>query len=282
MKATWLVGVVLVGCSFSPGAATDPGDTTDAALPIGDDAAPIDTTTATTVVPCGTPDASGLVLCLEFEDGVDDGVLLDSSPNHRDAMTSGLVAAMRTVPATSTAGHVAAASTIRVPANPALDVGAAYTYSAWVHPASLPAQGVVYGLFDHEQQYAMLIAHAPITGELETRCVHTGVQRYEWTSILPVGEWTFLACTWDGVQLCANRWTSATSHERFCHVPTIPPNAAGAQGLAIGQLSDAGSAHSPLDGDLDSVQLYSRGMSADQLCALAGQPAGCLPCNAGC
>jgi len=60
------------------------------------------------------------------------------------------------------------------------------------------------------------------------------------------------------------------------------PAETGAQGLAVGHLSSAGAAHNRFDGALDSVQVYSRGMSETQLCALAGQPAGCMPCDGTC
>jgi concanavalin A-like lectin/glucanase superfamily protein len=224
--------------------------------------------------PCATTDPTGLVACFEFEDGMGDGVLDDSSAAHRDATTAGVTSAMR---GNSHALQVLPTAVTRVAQTSALDLGAGYTFSVWVHPDTLPDVGAVYGILDHELEYAMLIGNT--LGTLQNRCVHTGVARTEFTQQLPVNTWSFLACTWDGSNFCAYRWTTAGDHEHFCHHPTIPPAASGTQGLAIGHLSDNGAAHSRFDGALDSLQLYSRGMTEDQLCAQVGQGAGCMPCN---
>jgi hypothetical protein len=262
---------VLAACSFSPPGevTTDAAGATDAKLEIDASGG------ATAVVPCATPDASGLVLCLELEDGVDDGTLRDSAPGHHDAATAGLSPDSRSVPISSQAARVGATSVTRVAEDPALDLDASYTLGVWVRPETLPPEGTVYGLLDHELQYAMLIGHSAIDGTLQDRCVHTGVADFEFTEGLTAGEWSFLACTWDGSELCAYRWTSAASHQRFCHV-AFAPNVTGAQGLAIGHLSAGGAPHSRFDGELDSIQVYSRSLSEDQLCALIGQPAGCM------
>jgi hypothetical protein len=160
----------------------------------------------------------------------------------------------------------------------ALDLANGYTLAAWVKPDTLPAAGVARGVMDHEGQYAMIVSATP-SGQINNRCQHTGVAKYEFTTQLPVGVWSFMACTWDGTQLCASRWTSATDHERRCHTPMYKPAASGAKGLAVGHLSSDGVAHSRFDGALDSVQVYARGMSENQVCDLAGQGAGCLPCD---
>jgi hypothetical protein len=266
-----VVSTGLAACSFTPPEVTSDDVPTPDAAAAGD----VDAS-ATTIVPCATPDASGLVLCLELEDGVEDGVLSDSSPAGRHAVTSGLVAETRNVPAMSGAARVMPDATARVPEDPGLDLAAGYTIAVWIRPARQPDPGEVFGIIDREQQYAMLTAISSVTGGLENRCVHTGVARYEYTEALPAETWSFLACTWDGTTLCAYRWTSTASHERYCHAPTFLPSTTGAEGLAIGHLSQAGAAHSRIDGALDSLQIYRRGMTEAQLCALAGQPAGCM------
>jgi hypothetical protein len=58
------------------------------------------------------------------------------------------------------------------------------------------------------------------------------------------------------------------------------PAASGARGLAVGHLSSDGVSHSRLDGALDSVQVYKRGITENQHCALAGQGPDCMPCDA--
>jgi hypothetical protein len=197
-------------------------------------------------------------------------------------MTSGLAAATRTVPDVSNAAHVMPEAKARVLEHAALDLAAGYTLAVWIRPVREPAVGEAFGLVDHELQYAMLSARSSTTGNLENRCVHTGIARYEWTEVLPVDAWSFLACTWDGTTLCAYRWTATTSTERYCHAPTELPHDNGAQGLAIGHLSDGGVGHSWFDGAIDSLQLYGRGLTEPELCAIAGQPAGCMPCLSGC
>ena len=233
------------------------------------------------VAPCTTPDPTGLVVCLEFEDSVSDGVLDDSSPAGRNAQTTGVAQVPRDANASSMAADVGPQAATYVAQDAALDLKSAYTLAAWVKPDSAMPASTVRGVLDHEGQYAMIASTSP-SGAIQNRCQHTGVAKYEYTDRLPVGQWSFLACTWDGTQLCAWRWASATDHEHYCHTPTTGPAEAGAKGLAIGHLSSNGAAHSRFDGALDSVQVYSRGMSEAQLCALAGQPAGCMPCDAGC
>lgn len=266
--------ILLGACGFSTTLAEREPDATT-----GDDAPMSDA--ATTVAPCTAPDPTGLVVCLEFEDGVADGVLDDSSPAHRDATTTGMAQVPRTGATSSMAVDVGPQAATYVAQTTALDLAAGYTLAAWVKPDTVPAAGEARGLLDHEGQYAM-IASATASGAINNRCQHTGVAKYEFTTRLPVGAWSFMACTWDGTQLCAWRWASPTDHEHYCHTPALLPAAVGSKGLAVGHLSSDGEAHDRFDGALDSVQVYRRGMTEAQLCALAGQPAGCMPCDAGC
>jgi hypothetical protein len=267
--------VALAGCGFELPRAAAGDDGPADANPDAPRDMPGDEGNAS-VVPCGTPNANGLIACYEMEDGFTDGRLNDSAPARRDAITTGMIAAQRPVPL-SVAAQVTPIANTRVSQDPVLDRFAGYTLAMWVHPDSLPTSGTVYGLADHELQYAMLIANNGAVEE--SRCVHTGVTKFEWTEGLPTSEWSFLACTWDGTFLCAYRWTSTTSHQHFCHRVTTQPQSVGAQGLAIGHLSNEGTPHSRFDGALDSVQLYDHGLGEDELCAIIGQPAGCLPCN---
>ncbi len=271
--------LLVSACSYAPPNANnsdDDGTSPDAPTtpdsPDGSDAPPREA--------CSAPDSTGLVLCLEFDDGVDDGTLLDSSPAHRDATTSGLSPATRTVPGNSPAAQIGATSTTRVPQDPALDLST-YTLAAWVHPDSLPQTSVdIFGVVDHENQYAMLIGFDTISPSIESRCVNTDVGRYEYTDVLPMGAWSFLACTYDGTRLCAYHWNATDGGNSFCHDES-PPNATGAQGLAIGHLSDTGVAQNHFDGAIDSVQVFDRAVTENKLCAAIGQAAGCMPCQAG-
>jgi hypothetical protein len=229
------------------------------------------------VAACKTPDASGLVVCLEFEDSASDGVLDDSSPARRHAQSTGVTQVARDG-STSMAADIGSMASTYVQDVTPFDLPGAYTLAAWVRPDAVPPVSSARGILDHEGQYAMIVSTTG-TGAINNRCQHTGVAKYEFTERLPVGAWSFMACTWNGTQLCAYRWSSPTDHEHYCHTPTLEPNAAGSYGLAVGHLSSAGAPHARFDGALDSVQVYSRGMTDAQLCALIGQPTGCMPCD---
>lgn len=271
MKAIVFLAL-LTACQYEPGLGANAGD----AMPSDDDAPPPpDTTGPVSVAPCSAPDPTGLVLCLEMEDGVGDGTLLDSAPGHHDAIAQNLTAAMRTVPTMSPAAAIHPDTVVRVAEDPALDRDDGYTLAMWVRPTTLPEIGTVYGLLDHEQQFAMLIGRSA-GGALQNRCVHTGVARFEWTEQLPENTWTFLACTWDGTSFCAYRWTAPGDSEEFCHQPELRPAATGAEGLAIGHLSENGAPHSRFDGALDSVQIYDHGLTETQLCAIVGDGPACM------
>ena len=268
-----VVVAMLGGCTFEKQLAGDVGDEgPDAGEPKSEEPA---------VAPCKTPDPAGLVVCLEFEDSPSDGAVDDSSPARRAVPSSGLVQIARDGGVMSMAADVGVNASTYVAQDAAFDLPNAYTIAAWVKPDSVPANGTASGVVDREGQYAMIVS-ATQSGAINNRCQHTGVAKYEYTARLPVGTWSFMACTWDGTQLCAWRWASATDHEHWCHTPTLMPAATGTKGLAVGHLSAEGAPHHQFDGALDSVQVYSRGMSETQLCALAGQPAGCMPCDGGC
>ncbi|HEY5935035.1 MAG TPA: LamG-like jellyroll fold domain-containing protein [Kofleriaceae bacterium] len=260
-QVAWLL--ILAACEFSPPLASF-GDANEGEPDAGTDAA------ASAAVPCMTPDATGLVLCLELEDGVDDGLLRDSSPGKHDAATIGLVPATRV---TSNAAMVGAEAETRIAEDAPFDLDAAYTATVWVQPQTLPASGEAQGVFDREGQYAMVIGRSTFGGH-QNRCAHTDVG-FEYTSGLPTDRWTFLACTWDGVQLCAVRWSGPTDRQRYCS-GIGAPKATGSRGLAIGHLSDQGAPVMRFTGALDSLQIYRRALSEDQLCAMVGEPAGCL------
>jgi hypothetical protein len=234
------------------------------------------------IAPCKTPDATGLVVCLEFEDNVDDGTLDDSSPARRTVASMGLAQLTSTMPigGTTNVVDVGTAARTYVAQDAALDLAGGYTLAAWVKPDSAPAANTARGVMDHEGQYAMIVS-ANGSGDMYNRCQHTGVAKYEYTTRLPVGVWQLMACTFDGVELCAWRWAGASDRERFCHDVSIQPAASGTNGLAVGHLSSSGAPLYRFDGALESVQVYNRAMTEAQLCALVGQPAGCMPCSGG-
>jgi len=273
----FLFVVTVAGCSFH-GMSSAVESATPADADVSADAAidgkpPIDGAILVNAVPCTGPQ-TGLVACYELEDGVDDGVLADSSANHFDATTSGLTPAMH---GSSHAATVGAASMTYTPTTSMFDRAAGYTEMMWVNPVTLPDTGEAYGLLDHELQYAMALV-TDNGDNIESRCIHT-MSSYEFTASPLPNKWSLLACTWDGTNLCAMRWTASNDHERNCFVPGVAPAATGMHGLAIGHLSTAGSAHDQFDGAIDSIHLYDHALMSSEVCAAAGQASNCLPCD---
>ncbi len=280
---SWLIGA-LAGCSFpANGGNPQALDASNDSRPSLIDGARPDGRPAT--VPCAAPNLTGAALCLEFEDGVADGVLLDSLPNHHDAIATGVQATTRpNGPAPSNAGDIAPAASVRVAEHPDFDLHAAYTLSMWLNPHHLPPSGQVMGLFDRETQVAMVIGSDPNDGTTgAVLCIHTDIARREWTIDLPVDTWSFVACTWNDStkEMCAARWSGALDHQYYCNMMGQTPVGTGARGLAIGHLSNNGVATAQLDGSIDSAMVWRRSLSANELCSLAGVSDGCLPCDAG-
>ena len=276
MRLALVLPCVIAGCGFE----VTPGVRSDARIDSAIDA--VDAVIDTPLEPpvqCSSPITSGLLACFELEDGVADGTLRDSSPARRDATATGLVATQRTAPATSAAAAVTSTVSTYVADDGALDRAGGYTVTMWIRPDGVPGTtGDVYGLYDHEQQYAAVLARLN-ANDLHLRCINTGAQ-YEYTDGIPVGSWSFIACTWTGQTLCAQYWSTSSNHQRFCTQTTIATE--GSRGLSIGHLSSSGAPESPLNGAFDSLQLYERALTDAELGAIIGQPATCLPCTAGC
>jgi len=263
----------MTGCTFHAAAtidASEPGGADAPNVAPQDGSVLADSGLARTA--CSTPNATGLVACYEFEDSFADGTLLDSSINHHDATTSGMSPAMR---GPSNAASVGSQARTYAPQASDLDRHDAYTITMWIKPRSLPFGGGAYGLVDHENQYALALVDDQIDGFVMVRCIHTDVDA-EWVAMTQSSNWTFIACTYDGNNLCSRRFTSAGDHDAFCHGDAGQPNATGVHGLAIGHLSNNGGPIDRFDGDIDSVQLYSRALAKADLCAVAGQSSTCL------
>ena len=224
------------------------------------------------LVPCATSDTNGLVACYELEDDfATTGVVRDSSANHLDAATQGFAPTTRN---NSHAARVMPTASTFAPQVPAFDRAAGFTLALWINPGALPGDGVAQGILDHEGQYAMAIAKSPGEG-VTLRCIMNGLEYYEWVDGVKTNAWSLMGCTWDGTTMCAYRWTSPTSHLSNCFEMSNVPVASGSHGLAIGSFSTVGAAHDRFTGDLDSIHVYSRGLSEADMCDAAGQPATC-------
>ncbi len=268
---------LVTGCSFSGAqiAATDTVDASATGTPTPDapDVVPTPDAPTSHLAPCATTDVTGLIACYEFEDDfAADGTIHDSSANHLDAMAHGLAVATH-----ATADQAAAVTpgvSTYVPQIPVLDRATGFTLAMWVKPSALPSEGGVMGLLDHEDQYAMDLGKSG--GSVTMRCILTGLDFYEWVDGISANTWSMFACTWDGDQVCAYRWTSASSHSSNCFSPGMPAAPTGSHGLAIGSLSDKGLPTFPLSGALDGIHIYNHALTESGLCQAVGQSGGCM------
>jgi hypothetical protein len=131
-------GVVLFsGCTFPAGNARDAA-ITDAKLVDGTETIGVDA--RPTPVNCSTNNSANLILCLELEDGVTDGTLLDSTVNRHDAAVANVATAVRpTAPSgVSNALRVSPSSSIRIAEDSDFDLNAAYTVAMWIEKHNLP------------------------------------------------------------------------------------------------------------------------------------------------
>lgn len=267
--------VLVTGCSFSgpsmspaTGGGDDvaPPDAPATATPDSPASPPLDAPPVTSAVACATTNSFGLIGCYEFEDDLTKGVLHDSSPSMLDATTTGLMA---TTHASSQAARVMTSNATRVPQDARLDRADAFSVLMWVNPTTLPTSGKVMGLVDHEDQYAMAIGRDD--DDVTLRCILTGGAYYEWADGVPQNKWSLAACTWDGIHLCAYRWTASGDHAMNCFEPDDGIATKGAAGLAIGSLSSSSTPSFRFDGALDSLHLYNRALSEGELCSEVGQ-----------
>jgi hypothetical protein len=214
---------------------------------------------------CGVTD-SALVLCLEFDepDLATARVALDGSPAHNNASISDVAVTTRTVPITSQALELSTGSTVSVAPTTDLEP-AQFTVSAWLDPATSGPAGVVGGS-DYELDVetgtdlvvcTLLTATSPPAISAQSIAAEP----------LGAGQWGFVACTYDGVQLCAYAGGSAATVEIPQCNPGGPVTASGSGGLDIGQSALGQAAYA---GGIDSVRVFTRALSAAELCAEAG------------
>src|SRR5450432_1225690 len=123
-------------------------------------------------------------------------------------------------------------------------------------PMQLPGAGQRMGIVDNNNQYALFLY---VNG---VRC-YSGTTTIDLLTIVPIGAWTHVACTSDGVH--ATAWVNGTKMTG----PTMTIPITGLTGLSLGSDNPAGSG-SRLEGALDAVRLYSVVRSDTEICADAG------------
>lgn len=188
---------------------------------------------------CGEPD---LLLCFSFEGEVKDG-----SPNaFAPTTTQGVTFAPGKVGQAVVLGNT---SFIRYASAPLLTAPVT-TVEAWVRPAQVLAEGVI---FDADERYAM---SALPDGSLQCNTANVVVKG----GVLPIGVWTHVACVYDGAKVQA-------------YVGGVLANSgAGSNGTSpIAPASIGGNAPTglPFVGAIDSFRVFKAARSAAQIAAAA-------------
>lgn len=220
-------------------------------------------------VTCTTSDPS-LKLCLEFEDA-GTAVALDGSGAQHDASLTGVTATTRDVPANSRALQLGASSTIMIGDSPDFDVQT-LTISAWVKRSATPAAGQRYGVVDVGRKQAALALDD--TGRV-TCMVRTDFDVWVGTGFqaTSTNEWSLVACTYDAPELCMYTFKNGSSNPDVECGDTDgePINMSVNAGGTIGALFDASNQPiSKLAGSVDSIRVYGRALTENQLCTANG------------
>lgn len=227
----------------------DAGDATAAdtsASADGDTTPPPDSAVAVDAsVPAKLCDpAPSLLACFPFE-----GFVYDEAPNGQQATTATNVAF---VP-----GHdgqalkVSEHTVVALPASSTWNV-TTVTVEMWFKLTSLPDGDKRMGLFDSDGRYGVFVYSDGV------HCVMPDVVSI---GLVAVNEWTHIACVHDGSAVIAYR-----NGKLFSSIPATTPPAQSQLGTAIGSNSPSGDA---LDGAIDSLRVWSRARSADEIAQAA-------------
>lgn len=247
--------LILVGCGFHSNSDSNPPPIDDAApdtssvppdasgpLP---DAIPPDATRSTF---CDS--ITGLVACYEFEGNAKDG-----SGNQLDATTTPDIVFMPGE--VGQAMLVGTSSGVTVNANILFDVIARLTVEAWIWPSALPGTGVS-DILDVDNEYALSLRS---NGTL--LCDIHGLGQIATSRTVPVGQWTHVACTYNGAAgIVYINGSVAGTHNGSGAIST------GTNGMALAGNFPSGS---QLIGLIDQLRLLNVARSAAEICADAGK-----------
>ncbi|CAN5880870.1 hypothetical protein BH11MYX2_BH11MYX2_27850 [soil metagenome] len=146
-------------------------------------------------------------------------------------------------------------STSRADVTPNLDASA-ITIDAWVNREALASDGLV---FDHDARWAM-----GFTSEGQLLCSLTPIILAKSATIVPEGVWTHIACTF-----------AADSVDGYIAGVDVVTDGggvvtAGNTEAAIGGDAPAGQTGKPFVGAIDRMRIWSRALSATEVCDAAG------------
>ena len=208
--------------------------------------------------PAARCQASGLALCVDFED----------MPDPTDGIApAAVITSVNVVPqlrfADETAAQLERMSQVKINELAKLDIPTSFTVEMWTKPTQRPFDTGhdQYGLFDNHLQYAMSFES---DGELE--CTING-ESLDSNIALAIGAWHHVACTYDGAQLRVY----VDGKLQGCESITTTITNQGTFGSAIGANMDIGPTYTnQFVGQLDNVHVYNRTLSSADICALWG------------
>ena len=256
----WLVAT---GCSFrlpAPAGGDPADDVTPDAAPAGD---------TPSFVSCTTSDES-LTVCLELEDPANLG--RDGSGKAHDAELVSVTTMTRTLPAPSRAAMLGGASRIAIPDAPDFNLSA-FTVAAWAMPTAAAPPGGEIGVLDLGAREAAIV----LDDQNRALCYLRTTQTLWFRSgaTVPLGTWSFLACTYQPPMLCSYviHGDGAVA-DKSCGSTTdgAPMHTSSQVGVRIGNVADdpSGAFGVPLAGAVDGIRVYQRALTAAELCASGG------------
>lgn len=199
---------------------------------------------------------SDLVACYPFPAGVDD-LLRDGSGNQRHGTMTGvtLVGGMQ---GQGQAGSFGAQSVAQIPDELAFRTPD-FTVVMLVRPAD---NGARVGLVDKDNQYGLFLQG----GTLECVVVNQQATSIGITVQVPVGAWSLIGCGFGGGDVRVWRYGEGTQTNAVNHEPVLNPNGT----AAIQVANDGPQLGKPFVGAIDRLMFFSRILTTDEVCALAG------------
>lgn len=203
------------------------------------------------------PQMDGLIACYPFPDGVTD-VLVDGSVNVHDGAMSG-VSLVSSVMGQGKAGAFAPGSLVSIDEQPGLSPEF-FTIALLIRPQVGLMEA---GLVDKENQFG-LFHHAP--GAIECIVVNDKASIRSVQAAVKPGAWSMVACTFDGKDV--TMYTYEGGPVASVKVAMGGKLAVNGSGMHVG--SNAPQGDQKFVGEIDRVMYFDRGLTAAELCALAG------------
>jgi hypothetical protein len=211
-------------------------------------------------------------LCLELDDVNVSSMAVDGSGLEHHATVGNVSVATRNIPTSSQAIGIMSDTAIVIADSADFDLQE-FTITAWVQRTALPQFGQEYGVVDFGRQQASLA----IDDEGRVSCfVRVDGQAWYWPNGSTTnGEWALAACSYETPLLCATVFRNgdpATGTRTCGSTGTGTVSTSINTGGTIGALfaSASGELRSRFAGNVDSIRVYDRELSEQEICAKSG------------